>query len=437
MKMVAYGSPEANPWLDRQPAFDSALTTGVSKLLAEVKSDGESAVLRHSRDFDAPGLESVWVSKEELESAQVPDEQLDAIRFSIERVRDFHETQLGVVTHDWEKLDFGYGWRTDATEVDDTGFEGQRMLPVASVGIYVPGGQASYPSSVIMNVVPAQVAGVQRIVVATPASQDGRIADAVLVACRELGITEILKAGGASAIGALAFGWPGFDRVDKIAGPGNKYVSEAKRQLWGTVGLDSFAGPSEVAVYVDETSQTKLAALDLLAQVEHAPDNVGVLIATSRMVADRILGDVSYLLRDHPREDVMRTALERHGVCLLVENDDQAVEAINRIAPEHLSLHNERATEVAMSVVNCGCVLIGPMTAQSCGDFVSGPSHTLPTSGAARFDSPVNVQTFLKFQSISMFTREDAEYLAETVGVFATMEGLPMHGHCATGRIEE
>lgn len=429
LPIYAFGDERLAKWMNRRPKYDAQLASTVASIIAEVESDGLEAVARQTRRFDAPELNSVVVTEEELSLASIAPQFFDAIQTSIERVRDFHEVQLSTLTEGWDELDLGWGWRMDAIEdAEDTGYEGQRMLPLSSVGVYVPGGKGTYPSSVIMNVIPAQVAGVKRIIVATPPRADGTIDPAVLVACRELEVDLVVKAGGASAVAVMALGCEEFERVDKVVGPGNAYVNEAKRQLWGSVGLDSYAGPSEVAVYADGACSPEASAVDLLTQVEHAEDNVGVLICQGQEVADAVLDSAEPFLVGAEREQIMRTALRDHGVCVVVESDEQAIEMINAFAPEHLSIHCAEAAKVAQRVVNCGCILIGPNTPQSAGDFVSGPSHTLPTAGSGRFGSPVNVLDFLKVQSVSMLTASDLAELSPTIERFGEMEGFPMHG---------
>jgi histidinol dehydrogenase len=366
--------------------------------------------------------------------ADLPDAHKQAIRTAIERVMEFHQVQLDTLTEGWTELGSGWGWRTYSHEHEDgseSGMIGQRMLPVLSAGVYVPGGRADYPSSVVMNVVPAQIAGVERIVVATPPDKAGNVSPAVLFACHELGVENVLLAGGASAIAAMALGIEGLSRVDVIAGPGNKYVNEAKRQLWGVVGLDSYAGPSEICVFADDSANVVFAAADLIAQVEHAPDNVGVLVTTSQETCDEVIAEVERQLLSAPRANVIRQALMEHGVAVVCTSIADAVTTINRVAPEHLALHSINATELLPLVTSAGAVMMGPWTAQSVGDYCEGPSHTLPTSGAARFASPVSVLTFLRLQSVSMLDQEDAVALAPTVEAFAALEGLPAHGEAA------
>lgn len=428
------GDPGLNKWLDRRPAFDAKQVAEVANIIANVQDNGEEAVLKYTRQFDAPDLNNLFVQPKEFQ-VEVTNEEADAIDFAIARVQEFHHLQHEVITHDWEDLGDGtFGWRTDVTDEEDTGFEGQRLIPLSRVGVYVPGGMASYPSSVIMNVVPAQEAGVEDIVVATPPRKDGTLSPAVLYACNKLGIQNILKSGGAAAVAAMALGTENLARVDKIVGPGNSWVNEAKRQLWGSVGLDGYAGPSEVAVYIDNEEYAAYAAADLLTQVEHAPDNVGMLIATSEELLQSVLSHAETQIQETERKETLQQALKNFGVAVIA-NDQEATEIINRFAPEHLSIISEDAPSLAGHIKNCGCVLIGPYTPQSCGDFVSGPSHTLPTSGAARFGSPVNVQDFLKYQSISMLTQADVSHLAATVEAFGKMEGFPVHAFGTTVRL--
>jgi histidinol dehydrogenase len=462
--IIKYGDPRLAKWTERAPAFDVGITRAVSQIIDEVLTKGIDAVREQVRKFDAPGIENLFATEAEIFKAEVSDEHLAAIRAAIERVRDFHEVQLDVLVSDWEEMDLGWAWRTSATErkltkenmptvkvgpfnmpaavggvtpdgTIESGMLGQRLIPLRRVGVYVPGGKASYPSSVIMNVIPAQVARVEEIVVATPPRKDGTLDPAVLVACRELGITRILKAGGPSAIAALAFGFEGFARVDKIVGPGSKYVNEAKRQLWGTVGLDSYAGPSEVCVLAGPDCDPLAAAADWLTQVEHSEDNIGVVVCFSDEMAQNILKSAEIQIFAAPRREILRTALSNEGVIVVAETLDEAVTFVNDFAPEHLSILTENADAIVGAIRNAGCIALGAFTPQSAGDFASGPSHTLPTAGAARFAGPLNVQDFLKFQSISQLEKEDLEELLPIIEAFGEMEGFPAHAMGAKVRL--
>lgn len=463
-----YGDDGLLKWLDRAPELDPGQTSAVAETLRQVKGQGAAAVLESARKFDAAGMESLFVTADELAAASVSEAHHDAIKKAIDRVTEFHETQLGVVTLDWEELNYAWAWETTATErpggeadrpkVEPIGFGkfklpvpdeltqipervesgmlGQRLIPLRRVGVYAPGGKASYPSSVIMNAIPAKVARVREIVLATPPQPDGTVHPAVLVAARECGIEAILKCGGAAAMAAFAYGIEGMPRVDKIVGPGNSWVNEAKRQLWGMVGLDGLAGPSEVCVLALPEADPVYAAADLLAQLEHSEDNVGLVVCFSREQADEILESAKVQMLTADRSDVLRRALQDHTAVAVCDDLAQALEIVNRFAPEHLALLADDAAELLPSIVNAGCIALGHTTPQSSGDFASGPSHTLPTNGAARFASPVNVQDFLRFQSVSRLERGDVAYLMPIIDAFAEMEGFPAHAASARARLK-
>jgi len=308
------------------------------------------------------------------------------------------------------------------------------MSPLSLAGVYVPGGNATYPSSVIMNAVPALVAGVPSIAVTTPARPDGTLHPAVLCALRLAGISKAFKIGGASAIAALALGTETVTRVDKVVGPGNRFVNEAKRQLWGQVGVDGYAGPSEVCVLIDDTANAAFAAADLITQVEHAPDNAGFLVALSRRKLDEVLAEVTRQVAVAPRGETISAALANESLAIVARDLSEAVDIVNAIAPEHLTLAVADPLRAMEGIRNAGCMLLGEYTPESAGDFVLGPSHTLPTSGAARFGSPVNVLDFLKVQSVTRLTRSDLLPLTPVIEAFGEMEGFPGHGFGASVR---
>lgn len=427
--------PALRRWQQRRPRPMPEVQDRVREILGEIEQGGEPAVRARVRQLDAPNLENLWVTDEELEAAMVDEAQLAAITKMIERVRDFHEVQLGVLTEGWEELDGTYGWRMDAREgEEDTGLIGQRMMPVRRAGVYVPGGKADYPSSVAMNAIPAIVAGVQDVILASPPKQDGSLSAAMLVTARLLGLRRILKAGGAVAMGALAYGWEGFEPVDLVVGPGNAYVNEAKRQLWGAVGVDQFAAASEVCVWAHEDAPADLAAADWLTQIEHAADNVGVLVVTSHEHAQEILKAAEDQLAFAERRESMRAALRDFGVVVVSPDAAKAVCFINALAPEHLSILTEDASQWIGDIRNAGCIAMGFNTPQSAGDYAAGPSHTLPTSGAARFGGPLNVQTFLKFQSLIHLSPGDLEVLAPVIETMGQLEGFPAHANGASVR---
>jgi len=418
-----------------------AVVATVREILEGVRDadDRQACVASYARKFDArEAVEfELFVEPEELERARVEPRHHDAIREAIRRVWAFHEAQLKVLTSAMRQRGTTFEWSIPPTE-NSIGFEGQRLTPVRYAGVYVPGGKAVYPSSVIMNAVPALVAGVERIVLATPPLPDGTLHPAVLVTAREVGIFKIVKAGGAYGIGALALGLgPAMPPCDVVAGPGNVYVNEAKRQLWGQVGLDLYAGPSEVAVYVDRSSDPRLAAADLLTQVEHAEDNIAYLVATDRASFDRVLVEAERQLAGSPREAIMRAALRTCGVGVLVATEDEAADVINAVAPEHVSLLGGDPQGMADLIRNAGALLLGAFSAQSAGDFAAGPSHTLPTGRAARFASPVNVLTFMKLTSVSQLQAGDLMEMLPTIEAFGEMEGFPTHARGAKVRFED
>jgi histidinol dehydrogenase len=429
---------------------DAQTEVVVKEIVAEVRQRGDAALLDSARRFDAPGLESLEVTQEEIDAAMPSVEQALALDEAVRRVLAFHEDQLFALTAGLSSTvldDVAHRQRAGhprhhapnhawSWKVAGGTSLGQRIIPVRSAGVYVPGGNATYPSSVVMNAVPAQVAGVNRVVLTTPARPDGTLASSVLYAARYCGIAKIVKVGGAAAIAALALGTESIARVDKIVGPGNRFVNEAKRQLWGTVGLDGYAGPSEVCVLADETADARFAAADLLTQIEHAPDNAGFLVTLSRAKADEILAEVERQLQGAPREATMRAALENESLVLVARDLAQACDLVDRIAPEHLSLIVRNPEQAMDRIRNAGCILLGEYTPESVGDFCLGPSHTLPTSGAARFGSPVNVLDFVKVQSVANLTREELAELRPTIEAFGTMEGFPAHARGATIRYE-
>lgn len=400
----------------------------VAKIIADVRQRGDAALLEGARRFDCPHLESILVTELEWESAGegLTEFHAEAIRAALKRVTDFHLSQKA-------RLDLAYPegrWTLQGQNV------GQRLLVLESAGIYVPGGLAFYPSSVVMNVGPARAAGVPRIVVTTPSSKRGVLHPGILFALRELDVTEVIKAGGAYAIAALALGTESITPVDKIAGPGNRFVNEAKRQLWGAVGLDGYAGSSEVCVLADETANPVFAAADLLTQVEHAEDNAGFLVTLSPGKLDQILAEAERQIAGAPREATLRKALADFGMAFVARNMSEALDLVNLIAPEHLTVAVEDPEPLLPHIKNAGCVLLGEYTPESAGDFAIGPSHTLPTSGAARFGSPVNVLDFVKVQSVSMLSKDDLANLAPIVEAFGEMEGFPAHAFGTTVRFQ-
>ncbi|HEY3782017.1 MAG TPA: histidinol dehydrogenase [Fimbriimonadaceae bacterium] len=415
----------------RGVAIDEKVGAVVAQIIEDVRTRGDAAVLESAQKFDSPKVSSVLATEEEMEQAAVPERDLAAIRTAIKRVRFFHDSQMKALTAGWDASDGLYEWQQQESHGGTTG---QRLRPLSKAGIYVPGGKANYPSSVIMNCVPALAAGVKDITITSPAGENGSFSPAVLVAARECGIERLAKVGGAAAIAALAFGTESIPRVDKIAGPGNKFVNEAKRQLWGRVGLDLYAGPSEVCVLVDDSANAKFAAIDWLTQVEHAEDNAGFLVSTSESKLLEVLLAAELHLQTAPRAAIIRAALANYGTAFVAKDIDEALELVNAIAPEHLTVSVREPEKLLGRIENAGCTLLGEFTPESAGDYAIGPSHTLPTSTAARFASPLNVLDFVKVQSVSFLTKADLEEITPAIEAFGTMEGLPTHGYGATVR---
>jgi histidinol dehydrogenase len=413
---------------DRSPRPDPELEKVVARTIEDVRTRGDEALLEQARRFDSPAVESVEFKFSSIGTLPILKPTFDAISEAHRRISVFHDRQMEILTSGWEKLDRGWAWRLKDARI------GQRMAPIRTAGIYVPGGGAAYPSSVLMLAGPARSAGVGRIVCSSPAMPNGKPNGAVVAALGLCGVDGIFMIGGAGAIAAMAFGTQTVPKVDKIAGPGNRFVNEAKRQLWGTVGLDGYAGPSEVCVLADDEANARFAAIDLLTQVEHAPDNAGFLVCLSAGKLDEILSEADRLLESAERAPIMSRALADNGIAFLASDMDQALEIVNTIAPEHLSLSVADPESVFDKVECAGCVLMGEWTPESAADYCLGPSHTLPTSGAARFANPVNVLDFLKIQSFAHLGKEELEPLRSTIEEFGKIERLPMHGMGATGR---
>jgi histidinol dehydrogenase len=439
----------------RGPRRDAGTQQVVHGIVEAVRTRGDAALLESARAFDAPDLTSIVVSDQEIESADLPAEHEAALHYALDRILAFHKRQAEALFRGWsgvradpdrrgadERLgdrlgpgifQWGSGVGTPLTKSPfrvREGTVGQRAVPVQRAGVYVPGGLASYPSSVLMNVGPANVARVPEVFVTTPAMKDGTLPPSVLVALRESSVTRGFKIGGAAAIAALGLGTESVPRVDKIVGPGNRYVNEAKRQLWGSVGLDGYAGPSEVCVLADSSANAAFAAADFLTQLEHAEDNTGFLVVFSAEDLNRIMAEVWEQVRTAPREKILRQALG--GSFGIIAHDlDHACEIIDEIAPEHLTIMTSDPERAAGRIRNAGCILLGDQTPESAADWAIGPSHTLPTAGGARFGSPVNVLDFIKFQSISRLTRSQLGEMQDSIDAFAEMEGFPEHGRAA------
>lgn len=394
----------------------------VRKIVAEVRERGDEALLELGRKFDSPQLERIEVTRKEIEDAAetVDKKSRAAIEKASENIRIFHELQLR------------QSWVTQKKGAS----VGQMIRPLEKVGIYVPGGTAVYPSSVLMAAVPAQVAGVRERFICTPARKDGSVDPLVLLAAKTSCIYDIFKVGGAQAIGAMAFGTDTVPAVDKIVGPGNAYVNIAKKLLWGVVDMDMLAGPSEVCVVADETAHPAFVAADMLTQAEHDPDCAAYLITSSAELAQAVEHELKVQMERQPRRDILKKALERNGAIIITTSDWESVRLSNICAPEHLALMVAEPGYWLEQITNAGAVMIGDYTPQTLGDYYAGPSHTLPTSGTARFASPLNVDTFIKKTSVIRYTRKALKRASPTLERLATLEGFEAHAEAVRIRFE-
>ncbi|HYK73169.1 MAG TPA: histidinol dehydrogenase [Pseudoneobacillus sp.] len=395
----------------------------VKAIIKVVRAQGDQALKEFTAKFDRVELLSLKVTKAEVDAAyeQLSDEQIAIIQEAASNIKAFHEKQLRP------------SWLT--TEENGT-ILGQKITPLDSVGVYVPGGTAAYPSSVLMNVVPAKVAGVKRIVMVSPPSQDGFLPAAVLVAAKEAGVEEIYKVGGAQAVAALAYGTETIQPVDKITGPGNIYVALAKREVFGDVDIDMIAGPSEIAILADETAKANEVAADLLSQAEHDPRACSILVTPSQLLAEQVAMEVEKQLAILPRKEIATASIRDYGAIYVTENLDEAVKVINEVAPEHLEIVSENAMELLGKIRHAGAIFIGRYSSEPVGDYFAGPNHVLPTNGTARFSSPLNVDDFQKKSSIIAYSQQAFEENAGKIAAFARLEGLEAHARAIESRFK-
>jgi len=409
---------------ERNVALDADLMKQVGSIIDEVRLHGDGALIDYAARFDGCVMQAseLRIDAKELRriAANVDANVLEALREAVSNVRRFHEHER---QESWE-IETEYRVRL-----------GQRITPIERVGLYVPGGTAGYPSSVVMNVVPAQVAGVKRIIVATP-PRSLRENPVVAAALSELGVSEVYAVGGAQAIAALAFGTETVPRVDKITGPGNRYVAAAKKLVFGTVGIDSIAGPSEVAIIADDTARAEFVAADLLAQAEHAEDASAILVTTSEQLAIDVAAEVSLQAESLPRRAVVEKSLAQYGAILLVNDLDEACAIVNTLAPEHLEVVTRDDERVAAHVHHAGAIFFGPYTPEVVGDYFAGPNHVLPTAGAARFSSALSVFDFVRRTSVLRYSREALRHSAEKISALAKAEGLDAHARSAAIRLD-
>jgi histidinol dehydrogenase len=410
---VEYGTPEQNET--------------VKQIVEAVRTEGDAALLRYTEQHDRVKLDagSLRVTDEEIQAAykNVDAAFLTAIREAAVNIRKFHEKQL---RQSWVDV------QPDGTML------GQLLRPLKRVGVYVPGGKAAYPSSVLMNVIPAQVAGVPEIVMVTPPATGGKsgIDPYILVAAAEAGVKEMYRVGGAQAVAALAYGTASIPPVDKICGPGNIYVALAKRAVFGAVDIDSIAGPSEIVVLADDTADAAYIAADLLSQAEHDEMASAILVTTSPKLADAVSAEVERQLATLPRETIARQSIDNHGAVLLADSMAEAIAAINRMAPEHLEVMVAEPMSLLGQIENAGAIFVGPYSSEPVGDYFAGPNHILPTNGTARFSSPVNVDDFVKKSSLIYYSKEALFTNGDKIMTLARHEGLEAHARAIEIRLE-
>ena len=393
----------------------------VAAILADVKKRGDEAVLEYTARFDRCQLDSLAVTAEEMDEAmaQVEPEFLEVLQKAAANIREFHTAQV----------------RQSLVLTPRSGVVlGQRITPIERVGLYVPGGTAAYPSTVLMDAIPAKIAGCEKIVMVTPPGADGKINPAILAAAKIAGVTDIFKMGGAQAVAALAYGTQSVPKVDKIVGPGNAFVAEAKKQVFGMVAIDMIAGPSEILVLADGKSDPRVVAADMLSQAEHDRNATAVLVTESMALAQAVQAELETQLEVLPRRDIARASVDNNGMIIVADTLMQGIDIANRLAPEHLELLVDDPFSYLDAIRNAGSVFLGRSCPEALGDYFAGPNHTLPTSGTARFSSPLGVDDFVKKQQFLYYTPDALNAVAEDVAKFARKEGLEAHARSALAR---
>lgn len=413
MRIYEYGQVSRDEIFARvEPEVD--VTAVVREILADVRSRGDAALYDYCRRFDRADLTALEVTSEEWDAAirNVDKKLLSVLEQSAKNIEAFHRRQV----------------RTDFVLTDRPGMVlGQKITPLQRVGLYIPGGTACYPSSVLMNAIPAKIAGVPECIMVTPAN-GGKLNPAILAAAKIAGVDRIFKLGGAQAVAALAYGTESVPRVDKIVGPGNAYVAEAKRQVFGQVSIDMIAGPSEILVVADGTNNAAHLAADLLSQAEHDKLASAVLVTDSRPLAEAVAAEVERQLKLLPREEIARSSIENNGKIIVADTLDQAIDIANEIAPEHLELAVDNPFDHLSKIRNAGSIFLGKYCPEALGDYWAGPNHTLPTMGTARFSSPLSVDDFIKKSSFTYYTADALSAVADDIAAFAESEGLRAHG---------
>jgi len=411
--------------LKRSPNSYGKFEAAVNDILLNVRTNKDEALFKYTKDFDKADINAsnIVVTKEEIEEAytKVDPALVDVIRKSLKNIKEYHEKQKQ------------YSWfdsKPDGTIL------GQKVTPLARAGVYVPGGKAAYPSSVLMNVVPAKVAGVEQIIMCTPPDHEGKVYPTTLVAANEAGVDVVYKAGGAQAIAAMAYGTESIPKVDKICGPGNIYVALAKKAVFGHVSIDSVAGPSEILVIADETANPRYVAADLLSQAEHDEMASAILITTSSELANKVSAEIDGFLKELSRSEIISKSLDNYGYILLVDDINEAVSVANDIASEHLEIVTKDPFNVMTKIKNAGAIFLGEYSSEPLGDYFAGPNHVLPTNGTAKFFSALSVDDFIKKSSIISYSREALEAIHNDIENFAAAEHLTAHANSIKVRFE-
>ena len=399
------------------------ITAAVERIISDVRENGDRALREYALKFDGAVLDNLEVTEEEIEDAfaAVDPALIEVIKKAAENIREYHSKQ--------KREGFRFERKNGV-------ILGQKITPIENAGIYIPGGTASYPSSVLMNTIPAKIAGCRQIVMVSPPSRGGTIAPVILAAAKIAGVDRIFKTGGAQAVAALAYGTESVPKVDKITGPGNAFVAEAKKQVFGKVSIDMIAGPSEILVIADEKSNPEFVAADMLSQAEHDKMATAVLVTDSRELAGKVAEELEKQLSLLPREEIARASIENNGAVIITDNLHRAVEISNELAPEHLEICTDNPFDYLDEITNAGSVFLGRFCCESLGDYLAGPNHTLPTSGAARFSSPLSVDEFIKKTQFSYFEKEALREVRDDIDIFARSEGLDAHARAATIRFE-
>lgn len=412
--------------LRRSPNNYESYNETVTEIVERVRTEGDRALLEYTNRFDCESIDasSLRVTEEEVKEAYalIDRRLLETIKKALFNIRAYHEKQKR------------YSWFDTTPEGT---MLGQKVTPLQAAGVYVPGGKAVYPSSVLMNIVPARIAGVEKIIMATPCNRQGKVNPAVLVAAKEAGADEIYKMGGAQAVAAMAFGTESVPKVDKITGPGNIFVALAKKAVSGYVSIDSIAGPSEILVLADETANPRFIAADLLSQAEHDEMASAILVTTSRELAQRVSEEADAFVKNLSRKEIIQKSLDNYGYLLVADTREAALETVNLIASEHLEIVTKNPFEDMMKVKNAGAIFLGEHSSEPLGDYFAGPNHILPTNGTARFFSPVSVDDFVKKSSIVYYSREALEQVHEDIEYFAEQEQLTAHANSIRVRFKD